>query len=159
MHVQQIHHIPSTSAQNNISARTSEGPDSIVVGNHDESQGVQEISINYIDSGESYNRKTTNVDIYFATKIASELCIDPEPKSMAECIKRSYWVKWKEAIKAELDSLKKREVFSAVMPTPRNIFPVGSKWIFVNKRNENNEVVRYKARLVAQGSHRNPESI
>jgi hypothetical protein len=37
------------------------------------------------------------------------------------------------------------------MPTPRHIFPVGSKWIFVCKRNENNEVVRYKARLVAQG--------
>jgi hypothetical protein len=40
MDVQQIHHIPSTSAQNNISARTSEDPDSIIVGNHDESQGV-----------------------------------------------------------------------------------------------------------------------
>jgi gamma-glutamylcyclotransferase (GGCT)/AIG2-like uncharacterized protein YtfP len=107
MDVQQIHHIPSTSAQNNISARTSEEPDSIVVGNHDESQGVQEISINYIDSGESYNRKTTNIDIYFATKIASELRIDLEPKYMVECIKHSDWVKWKEAIKAELDPLKK----------------------------------------------------
>jgi hypothetical protein len=30
-------------------------------------------------------------------------------------------------------------------------FPMGSKWIFVCKRNENNKVVRYKARLVAQG--------
>ena len=28
---------------------------------------------------------------------------------------------------------------------------VGHKWVFVRKRNENNEVVRYKARLVAQG--------
>jgi hypothetical protein len=105
MDVQQIHHIPSTSAQNNISARTSEDQDSIVVENHDEWQGVQKISINYIDSGESYNIKTTNVDIHFTTKIASELRIDPEPKSMAECIKRSDWVKWKETIKAELDSL------------------------------------------------------
>jgi hypothetical protein len=89
MDIQQIHHIHSTSAQINISARTSEDPGSIVVGNHDESQGVQEISINYIDYEESYNRKTINVDIYFATKIASEFRIDPEPKSMAECTKRS----------------------------------------------------------------------
>jgi hypothetical protein len=37
------------------------------------------------------------------------------------------------------------------MPTPPSIFPVGYKWIFVRKRNEINEVVRYKARLVAQG--------
>jgi hypothetical protein len=51
-------------------------------------------------------------------------------KSMAECIKHSDWVKWKEAIKAKLDSLKKREVFSAVMPTPRHIFSCGIKMDF-----------------------------
>jgi hypothetical protein len=76
---------------------------------------------------------------------------------MAECIKCSDWVKWKEAINAEFDSLKKREVFSAVMPTPHHIFPVGSKWIFVHKRNENREVVRYKTRLVAQGFTQKPD--
>jgi hypothetical protein len=37
------------------------------------------------------------------------------------------------------------------MPTPPITFPVGFKWIFIQKRNENNEVIRYKARLVAQG--------
>ncbi len=42
------------------------------------------------------------------------------------------------------------------MPTPRSIFPVGYKWVFVRKRNENNEVVRYKARLVAQGFTQKP---
>ena len=36
------------------------------------------------------------------------------------------------------------------MPTPPGILPVGYKWVFIRKRNENNEVVRYKARLVAQ---------
>jgi hypothetical protein len=34
---------------------------------------------------------------------------------------------------------------------------MGSKWIFVHKRNENNEVVRYKARLVAQGFTQKPD--
>jgi hypothetical protein len=28
---------------------------------------------------------------------------------------------------------------------------MGSKWVFILKRNENNKVVRYKARLVTQG--------
>ncbi|KAK1571786.1 hypothetical protein Q3G72_022923 [Acer saccharum] len=32
-----------------------------------------------------------------------------------------------------------------------DVKPVGYKWVFVRKRNEENEVVRYKARLVAQG--------
>ena len=37
------------------------------------------------------------------------------------------------------------------IPTPPSIFLVGYKWVFVRKRQKNNEVVRYKARLVAQG--------
>jgi hypothetical protein len=65
--------------------------------------------------------------------------------------KHSDWDKWKEAIETEIASLNKRNVFLAIMPTPPSIFPVGYKWVFVHKRNENNEVVRYKSRLVAQG--------
>jgi hypothetical protein len=39
---------------------------------------------------------------------------------------------------------------------PSKVFPVGFKWVFVQKQNENNEVVRYKARLVAQGFTQRP---
>ena len=69
---------------------------------------------------------------------------------------RSDWDKWKVEIETEIASLYKREVFSAVLPTPPGIFPVGYKWIFVHKRNENNELVRYKARFVAQGFTQRP---
>jgi len=65
MDIQQIHHIPSTNAHTNISARTSEDPDSNSLGNIKESQRVNKISTNYIDSGESFNRKTTIIDINF----------------------------------------------------------------------------------------------
>jgi hypothetical protein len=54
-------------------------------------------------------------------------------------------------IKAVLFSLKRREVFSDVIPTPPRIHLVIFKWIFIWKRNENNKVMRYKAMLVAQG--------
>jgi hypothetical protein len=64
---------------------------------------------------------------------------------------------WKEAIEAELNSLKKRKVFTDVIPTPPRIFPVGFKWVFIQKRNENNEVVRYKARVVAQAFMQRPD--
>jgi hypothetical protein len=43
------------------------------------------------------------------------------------------------------------------MPTPPRTFPVEFKWVFVRKRNENNEVVRYKVRLVAQGFTQRPD--
>jgi hypothetical protein len=68
---------------------------------------------------------------------------------MGECKKRSDWNKLKEAIEAELNSLKKRKVFTDVIPTPHRTLPIGFKWVFIWKRNENNEVLRYKARLVA----------
>ena len=41
----------------NIGAGTSEDLDSIVVGNHGESKGDDEIATMYMDSGESYNQE------------------------------------------------------------------------------------------------------
>ena len=109
-----------------------------------------------MESGESYHRKTTIVDIYFASKIDDSMDPDPEPKSMIECRKRSDWDKWKAAIEAELRSLCQREVFGPAVPTPPKVIPVGCKWVFLRKRNEHGEVVRYKARLVAQGFTQRP---
>ena len=55
-HLKDVHHPgPSTSAHTNIGARTLEHLDSIVEGNHDESEGIEEISTNYVESGESFN--------------------------------------------------------------------------------------------------------
>jgi hypothetical protein len=136
----------------------SERPHSVVLGNHDEwVDDHEEIATNYVESEESYHRKTTVVDIYFASKIADSLDLDPEPKSMIECRKCSDWDKWKAAIEAELRSLCKREVFGPVVPTPPNVIPVGCKWVFLQKRNEHGQVVRYKTRLVTQGFTERPD--
>ena len=47
-------------------------------------------------------------------------------------------------------------MFGPVVPTPQDVQPVGYKWVFVRKRNEKNEIARYKARLVAQGFSQRP---
>ena len=73
---------------------------------------------------------------------------------MSPC--RKDWPKWKEAIEKELSSLNKHEVFGPVVRTPEGTKPVGYKWVFVRKRNDKNEIVRYKARLVAQGFSQRP---
>jgi hypothetical protein len=90
--------------------------------------------------------------------VATEIIIsdDVEPHSVDECQRRDDWPKWKQAIQVELDSLTKRKVFGPVVPTPPHVKPVGFKWVFVRKRNEKNEIVRYKARLVAQGFSQRP---
>jgi hypothetical protein len=89
------------------------------------------------------------VDTYFCTTVADTLLNDHDPRTIVECEKCSDWPKWKEAIQAELASLDKKKVFTEAIPTPPKVFPVGFKWVFLQKRNENNEVVRYKARLVS----------
>jgi hypothetical protein len=106
---------------------TSKHPDSIVLGNIESNNRVKEIYINYIDSGESYDRKTTVVDMYFFAAIAEIFLNDPDPKTMAEYKKRSDWAQWKEAIQAEIVSLNRRGVFTSVIPTPSKVFPVGFK--------------------------------
>ena len=102
----------------NTEAGTSEDPRSIISGSHDESLRVDEIAINFVETGESYNCKLIIVDIYFSEQIANILQTNSDPMSMTECKKRSDWDKWKVSIETEIASLYKREVFSAVMPTP-----------------------------------------
>jgi hypothetical protein len=151
--------IPQSSTQaryRNENASTSENPDALILGNHEASTGIQEIFINYTSSREVYDRSATIVNPCFSIVIAKNFIADPDPKTMVECKRRSDWNRWKEAIEVELNSLKKRNVFTDVIPTPSRIFPIGFKWVFIQKRNENNEVVRYKVRLVAQGFMKRP---
>ena len=62
----------------------------------------------------------------------------------------------KRAMQTELNSLMKRYVFGHIVQTPKGVKPVGYKWVFVQKSNENNEIIRYKARLVAQDFSQRP---
>jgi hypothetical protein len=135
----------------NENASTSKNPDTLILGNHEESNGIEEFSINYTSSREVYDGSTTIVNSSFSTIITESVLANPDPKTMVECKRRSNWNKWKEAIEVELSSLKKRKVFTDVIPTPHGIFLVRFKWVFVRKKNENSKMVRYKVRLVTQG--------
>jgi hypothetical protein len=65
-------------------ARGSEYPGSLILGNHDEIHGVQEMSINYTNSGELFDCTTTVVNSSFLDMVA-DLINDPDHKTMAEC--------------------------------------------------------------------------
>ena len=115
-----------------------------------------ENSITYCN--EIWDRNKIIIDDIFAFSVAHKIMDDDcELQSIIECLQRQDWSKWEEAIKAVLASLAKREGFELITRIPDNVKPVGHKWVFVRKRNEKNEVVRYKARLVAQGFSQRPE--
>ena len=114
-----------------------------------------EISIHYVSTGEILDRNKTVVDNIFSFKVALDISRsnddEIEPQTVEECQRRNDWPMWKEAIQTELNSLVKHKVFGPVVQTPEDVIPIGYKWVFVRKRNEKNEIMRYKAQLVAQG--------
>jgi len=73
-----------------------------------------------------------------------------EPPSLASARHSPDWVEWERAIHVELDVLNEAGTWEMVdAPEGANI--VGSKWVFRAKKDAAGIVVRYKARLVAQG--------
>ncbi|GBM48697.1 Retrovirus-related Pol polyprotein from transposon TNT 1-94 [Araneus ventricosus] len=53
-------------------------------------------------------------------------------------------------MKDEIDTMHSRGVWKLV-DQPSNAKPVGCRWVYTVKRDENGKIVRFKARLVAQG--------
>jgi hypothetical protein len=70
-----------------------------------------------------------------------------EPKKVDEALRDEGWVS---AMHEELYQFTRNDVWTLVPhPTEHNI--IGTKWIFKNKTDEHDTVVRNKARLIAQG--------
>ena len=76
---------------------------------------------------------------------------ESDPQTIQEAKASPFWDKWKEAIRIELNSHLKWGVFGEIQETPIGHTPVGYRWVFVQKRNDKGEIIRYKARFVAQG--------
>ncbi|WVZ83686.1 hypothetical protein U9M48_030811 [Paspalum notatum var. saurae] len=70
-----------------------------------------------------------------------------EPRDVSHALSDPNWVN---AMHEELENFERNHVWDLVEPPP-NCRPIGTKWVFKNKKGENGTVVRNKARLVAQG--------
>ncbi|GJX76655.1 retrovirus-related pol polyprotein from transposon TNT 1-94 [Tanacetum coccineum] len=70
-----------------------------------------------------------------------------EPKNVNEALTDESWIV---AMQEELNQFIANDVWELV-PQPRNMTIIGTKWVFRNKLDENGIVSRNKARLVAQG--------
>jgi hypothetical protein len=69
-----------------------------------------------------------------------------EPRDVGHALSDSSWVN---AMHEELENFERNQVWTLVEP-PRDINVIGTKWVFRNKQGKDGEVVRNKARLVAQ---------
>ncbi|KAK1678572.1 hypothetical protein QYE76_039420 [Lolium multiflorum] len=71
-----------------------------------------------------------------------------EPKKVFEALENSDWV---EAMHEELNNFKRNKVWTLVKKPKECRNVIGTKWMFKNKQDEFGNIVRNKARLVAQG--------
>ena len=59
--------------------------------------------------------------------------------------------KWQNAIDDELKNLYSNNIMQFVKEVPKDRKIISTKWVFTIKRDENNNITKYKARLVARG--------
>jgi len=70
-----------------------------------------------------------------------------EPSKVDEALTDDGWIL---GMQDELNQFKRNDIWDLV-PKPEHKNIIGTKWVFRNKLNEQGEVIRNKARLVAQG--------
>ena len=75
--------------------------------------------------------------------------LEEEPKSFRSALASPESNLWMEAMREELNSIRKNNVWTLV-DLPNNRKPIGSKWIFKQKLDASGKVDKYKARLVAK---------
>jgi hypothetical protein len=73
-----------------------------------------------------------------------------DPMSYDQAINSKNAHEWKNAMKRELISIKETGTWKEVT-APEGVNLVGSKWVYKTKVDANDQIVKYKARIVAQG--------
>ncbi|GJT59173.1 retrovirus-related pol polyprotein from transposon TNT 1-94 [Tanacetum coccineum] len=92
------------------------------------------------------NKLVTDVEMYmYALTISTT-----EPKNIKEAMQDHSWI---ESMQEELHQFERLSVWEVVeRPVGRNI--IGVKWLWKNKTDAENTVIRNKSRLIAKEYHR-----
>lgn len=92
------------------------------------------------------------------SNVTMEEVLDPDaplPRNIGEAMASPEGEEWRSAVQEELGMLKKMGTWELKdLPEGRDV--VGCKWVFARKLDEKGQVVRHKARLVAQGFSQKP---
>nr|GEV76243.1 copia protein [Tanacetum cinerariifolium] len=112
------------------------------------SSGTKEIKFLKAQKNESSNGGPINIGGPQNVQTAPKAIMGPPPVGTPGSEKRDE--SWTVAMQEELNQFIANEVWELV-PQPRNMTIIGTKWVFRNKLDENDIVSQNKARLVAQG--------
>ncbi|KAL7284387.1 hypothetical protein ACG7TL_001677 [Trametes sanguinea] len=73
-----------------------------------------------------------------------------DPQSLAEAQARPDWPEWKAVMDREIAQLQRLGTYT-LTACPPDRKPIGCKWVFRIKRDAAGHIIKYKARLIAQG--------
>ena len=80
---------------------------------------------------------------------------EEDPRTVDEALNGPDTEKWREAMETEMETIKKMGTWK-LEELPKERETIGNKWVFLRKRDEKGNIIRYKARLVAQGFSQKP---
>lgn len=86
---------------------------------------------------------SSNVAYYLLTEAG-------EPSTLQEAMSSSDASQWMAAMQEEMEALHKNKTWELV-PLPQGRKAIGNKWVFKIKRNSDDQVERFRARLVVKG--------
>ena len=89
-----------------------------------------------------------NLDTEYDQNLSNHLV--PDPNSYKQAIKSKDNEHWKNAMCEEINSMYKNQAWKLVDP-PKGASIVGCRWVYKKKLDNKGKLVKYKARLVAQG--------
>nr|XP_042910013.1 uncharacterized protein LOC122271756 [Parasteatoda tepidariorum] len=108
---------------------------------------------NQIDDTDSESEDSPSnsvVDNQISDIFESEVYNEEIPKNFSDAQKLPERNRWNKAMEKELNIMNEKKVWE-IVDKPPNAKVIGNRWVYAVKRDENNNVKQYKARLVAQG--------
>ena len=112
-----------------------------------------ELAVFHTDMNDTdiWDRRNAKLNPVFCFNAAMQLMDEDLPRTFKEAMNMQDAPKWKEAVVTELKSLLKHTVFGNPQEADDLHTIVGTRWVFVRKRDAKGNITRWKARLTAQG--------
>ncbi|GFT22243.1 retrovirus-related Pol polyprotein from transposon TNT 1-94 [Trichonephila clavipes] len=110
-------------------------------------------NVYYSIEGEATRLKSFNeIERYYLSEQQEALMVEVTiPNCYKQAIRSRDASKWHDAMDKEINVMMERKVWDLV-DHPDNIKILENRWVYTIKYDENNKIVRYKARLVARGN-------